>query len=78
MVKDYGVQLPEYVTPTILECIKEMMAQDQIHPRHHLCDMTAEIAAGAPLKQALEEMIRRTGLNATSSIYQQIFPQRRY
>ena len=68
-------EVPEYVTSTMLECIKEMMEQGQIHPRHHLCDMTAEIAAGAPKKEALEQMVRRTVLKATESIYQRLFPQ---
>ena len=75
MVKKYKVQVPEYVTPTILERIKEMMEQGKIHPRHHLCDMTAEMAAGAPMKEALEHMVRRTTLKENYSIYQQLFPQ---
>lgn len=73
MVKEYEVQVPEYVTPNILERIKEMMEEGKIHPRHHLCDMTAEIAAGAPKKAALEHMVRRTILKATDSIYQRLF-----
>lgn len=75
MVKEYEVQVPEYVTPSILNRIKEMMTQGRIHPRHHLCDMTAEIAAGAPKKAALEYMIRRTLLKETDSIYQKLFTQ---
>lgn len=75
MIKKYEVQVPEYVTTEILERIKEMMEQGQIHPRHHLCDLTVEIAAGAPMKEALEQMVRRTTLKATNSIYQQLFPQ---
>lgn len=75
MPKKYELQLPEYVTPEILEHIKVIMQEGKIHPRHHLCDMTAEIAAGAPTKEALENMVRRTALNATDSIYQQLFPQ---
>ncbi len=72
MVKEYEMQVPGYVTPIILERIKEMMMQGRIHPRHHLCDMTAEIAAGAPKKAALEQMVRRTVLKETDSIYQKL------
>ena len=80
MVKRYEVQVPEYVTPIMLERIKEMMERGYIHPRHYSCDMTAEMAAGAPMRNALEEMVRRNGLKATNpkvvdSIYQKLFPQ---
>jgi N-methylhydantoinase B/oxoprolinase/acetone carboxylase alpha subunit len=75
MVKKNNVEVPEYVTLEMLERIKEMMAKGQIHPRHHLCDMTAEIAAGAPMKDALEYMVKRSALKATESIYRQLFPQ---
>ena len=59
-----------------LNSYRAMMEKEQIHPRHHLCDMTAEIAAGAPPKEALEQMVRRTDLKETYSIYQLLFPQR--
>lgn len=75
MGKKYEVQVPEYVTPGMLENIRAMMEQGLIHPRSNSCDMTAEIAAGAPLKEALEEMVRRNERNDTLSIYQQLFPQ---
>lgn len=76
MVKEYKVQVPEYVTPEMLDRIKEMMEQGKIHPRHHSCDMTAEIAAGAPMAKALEQMVRRASREATDySIYQRLFPQ---
>ena len=76
MTKKYEVQLPEYVTPSILNNIMVMMEQGRIHPKSHACDMTAEIAAGAPLKEALEQMVRRNALDETASIYQKLFPQR--
>ena len=72
-----GVRVPEYITPVILERIAAIMEEGKIHPRHHVCDMTVELAAGAPRKEALEHMVRRTALNATDSIYQQLFPQYR-
>ncbi|MDP3699111.1 MAG: tetratricopeptide repeat protein [Nanoarchaeota archaeon] len=73
MVKEYRIQVPEYVTPSMLDRIKKMMAKGRIHPTHQLCDMTAEIAAGAPMKEALEQMVRRTVLKETDSIYQKLF-----
>ena len=75
MVKKYEVQVPEYVTPSMLENIRVMMKDGKIHPRHHVCDMTLELAAGAPLHEALEEMVRRNERNDTNSIYQKLFPQ---
>ena len=76
MEKEYEIELPEYVTTRILKRIRVMMEQGRIHPRNHSCDMTAEIAAGAPLREALEHMVRRAASNQTDSIYQQLFPQR--
>ena len=81
MAKRYEVQVPEYITPIMLERIKEMMERGDIHPRHYSCDMTAEMAAGAPMGKALEEMVRRNGLKANDpkvadSIYQKLFPQK--
>ncbi|GEM_PF-4458225 len=67
--------LPHYVTSIILERIKVMMEDGKIHPQHHVCDMTVELAAGAPLKEALEEMVRRNERSETHSIYQELFPQ---
>lgn len=69
------VVVPEYVTQKMLERIEGMIRQGEIHPRHHLCDMTAELAAGAPRTEALEQMIRRTALGQTDSIYQKLFLQ---
>ncbi len=72
-----SVRVPQYITPAILERITTLMEEGKIHPRHHVCDMTVELAAGAPLKEALEEMVRRNERNDTLSIYQRLFPQYR-
>lgn len=77
MVKKYEVQVPEYITSSMLKRIKEMMERGEIHPRHHLCDMTLERAAGAPPEKAVEEMVRRNDRNETYSIYRRLFPQRK-
>ena len=76
MENRYVAQVPEYVTSDILERIKVMMADGKINPRHYLCDMTAEIAAGAPPKEVIEQMIRRNACGKTYSIYQRLFPQK--
>ena len=65
---------PRYVTPIMLECIGKMIKRGDINPRHYMCDLTAELAAGATLKDATIESARRFGAGEIHySIYRILF-----
>ena len=68
------IPIPGYVTPEILDNIQSMIMRGEIHPRHYMCDMTAEIAAGAPVGQATINAARRKDSGDTGSIYDKLFP----
>jgi len=56
---DYDASVPDYVSSRVGRRITEIVAQGHINPRHPGCDFTAEVAAGAPLIEALTEFIIR-------------------
>lgn len=62
-------QIPDYVTPEIEGRIREMIKRDDIHPRHHACDFTLEVAAGADLKAAIKRLVQRHRDGAYDSLY---------
>lgn len=61
--------IPDYVTPEMEGRIREMIKGDDIHPRHHACDFTVEVAAGADLKEAIRNLVRRERDGAYDSLY---------
>ncbi|HLD78975.1 MAG TPA: hypothetical protein VJA18_00270 [Candidatus Nanoarchaeia archaeon] len=74
---EYEIQTPKYVTPEILKGIENLMVEGQMHPRCPVGDMTVEVAAGVEPRDAVDEMIKRTSRDETTSIYQKLFPQTR-
>ncbi len=60
---------PAYITQEIEERIAEMIEKGAIHPYHPACDFTVEVAAGADLKRAIRNWVRRDNTGRTYSVY---------
>ncbi len=74
MTIENEVEIPSYVTDDVLGRIKEMIGNGEIHPKHYACDMTAEMAAGAPVGEVILNASRRKSLGDKGSIYRKLFP----
>ncbi len=58
-----------YITPGIENRIRDIINKDYIHPQHHACDFTVEVAAGADLKEAIRNLVRRDREGRYDSVY---------